>query len=307
MSESEIPRREFLKKATIPIAVLAGISGGMLGGGIGANPSGGVGVDEKVKISSTDTTKDFLNPKISVGANIAKTILNSGSNEQLELTALIRALFPELGHVGVNFGTIDFIGIMGSFGQTGTISYLTDADGMFQRTTTASTSDSEARSQSTFTIVQRRHNFRCLIKFRLNNTANVRMWIGVFSAPSSSVPLDDPFTTHLAGLRYSTSAGDTNFKFATKDGTTINLVNAIAVDTNVHYLLIESLESIPNITMTLFNNNIVQQATNVFTTNLPANATNLFLFLKGIVTLATGSKSMDLYGASIRRFTNLSL
>jgi len=56
-----------------------GVSGG----------SGGEGTttDDKVRISATDTTNDFANPKFVEGSRITKTILNPGGNEQLEFQA----------------------------------------------------------------------------------------------------------------------------------------------------------------------------------------------------------------------------
>jgi hypothetical protein len=54
--------------------------------GVGGG-SGGAGVttDDKIRISSADTTNDYLNPKIAVTDNIIKTILNPAGNEQLQL------------------------------------------------------------------------------------------------------------------------------------------------------------------------------------------------------------------------------
>lgn len=43
--------------------------------------------DSRVKVSSADTTEDFLNPKIAAGAGIGLSILNPGANEQLQITS----------------------------------------------------------------------------------------------------------------------------------------------------------------------------------------------------------------------------
>jgi len=51
-----------------------------------SNGSGG-GSDEKVKISSADTTTDFLENKLVAGANITLTKVNAGGNEQIEVVA----------------------------------------------------------------------------------------------------------------------------------------------------------------------------------------------------------------------------
>src|SRR6266571_31036 len=41
--------------------------------------------DQFVRVDNSDTTADFLNPKISVGTGISKSILNPGGNEQLQI------------------------------------------------------------------------------------------------------------------------------------------------------------------------------------------------------------------------------
>lgn len=48
-------------------------------------PSGGT---SKVKVSSNDTTENFLESKLSAGTNIQITVLNEGGNEQLLLTSI---------------------------------------------------------------------------------------------------------------------------------------------------------------------------------------------------------------------------
>jgi hypothetical protein len=48
-------------------------------------PSGGTSLDIKAKVSAADTTTDYLDSKIVVGAGLTKTILNPGANEQIQL------------------------------------------------------------------------------------------------------------------------------------------------------------------------------------------------------------------------------
>ena len=47
----------------------------------------GVGGDEKVRVSGTDTTQGYLGAKLSAGANISFAVLNPGANEILQITA----------------------------------------------------------------------------------------------------------------------------------------------------------------------------------------------------------------------------
>jgi len=49
----------------------------------GGGASGGAGADEKVRVSATDTTTDFLYPKLTPADEFKKEITNSGSNETI--------------------------------------------------------------------------------------------------------------------------------------------------------------------------------------------------------------------------------
>jgi len=50
---------------------------------VGLNPA--VDLDIKVAASATDTTPDFLFPKMAVAGNLTKTLLNGGGNEQVQI------------------------------------------------------------------------------------------------------------------------------------------------------------------------------------------------------------------------------
>lgn len=49
------------------------------------------GTDENLKISSNDTTADFLENKLAEGSNVTLTVLNEGANEQIEIAAIASA------------------------------------------------------------------------------------------------------------------------------------------------------------------------------------------------------------------------
>ena len=52
-------------------------------------------MDYKGKVSSNDTTANFLENKIVAGSNITVTTLNDGSNETLQITATVPATIEE--------------------------------------------------------------------------------------------------------------------------------------------------------------------------------------------------------------------
>lgn len=58
---------------------------------------------------------------------------------------------------------------------------------------------------------------------RLRETASVRAWVGLSDQTLSTMVSSDNPAGNYAGFRYSTSAGDTNVKCVTKDGTTQNV------------------------------------------------------------------------------------
>ena len=49
--------------------------------------TGGGGVDELAKVSSTDTLADYLQEKLSAGTGITFSIVNPGGDEQLQITS----------------------------------------------------------------------------------------------------------------------------------------------------------------------------------------------------------------------------
>lgn len=55
-------------------------------------------LDEKAKVSATDTTTDYLNSKIVAGTGISKAILNPGANETLEISATAPSLGSAIVH-----------------------------------------------------------------------------------------------------------------------------------------------------------------------------------------------------------------
>lgn len=58
---------------------------------------------------------------------------------------------------------------------------------------------------------------------RLVDTTSIRIWVSLHDGSSTSgTNADDPASRQLMGFRFSTDAGDTNWRCCTKDGTTLN-------------------------------------------------------------------------------------
>lgn len=109
--------------------------------------------------------------------------------------------------------------------------------------------------------------FRCV--FKLFQTTDIRMWCGC--STSTSIYTSDTAPANTMALRYSTSAGDTNFQFITSDATTPNVTNTgIAADTSWHIL------------------EIIEQS-----------GTNIRCYLDGVL-VATSSANMPVSGTAER-------
>lgn len=65
---------------------------------LAAGAIGGSGTDEHVKVTTNDTTEDFLSAKAAVGTGLTLTVLNPAANEQLEWSIDATSLAPLLDH-----------------------------------------------------------------------------------------------------------------------------------------------------------------------------------------------------------------
>lgn len=71
--------------ATISLVQLTDLRRKVIGGFGGGGASSGGGTDDKVRISATDTTNDYLNPKFTPGDEFTKEITSPAANETLTL------------------------------------------------------------------------------------------------------------------------------------------------------------------------------------------------------------------------------
>lgn len=87
----------------------------------------------KVLVSSQDTQRDYLFPKIAVTSGIAKTKLNPGGNEQVQLSLLAHDVDKHnIGSARINFGTATI-----PVGYSGRLFYRTDERAIYYDTGTA--------------------------------------------------------------------------------------------------------------------------------------------------------------------------
>ena len=73
------------------------------------------------------------------------------------------------------------------------------------------------------TITIPRQQPRAIAIIRLVDTTAVRIWVSLHDGSSTTgTNADDPASRNLMGFRFSTDAGDTNWRCCTKDGSTLN-------------------------------------------------------------------------------------
>jgi len=171
-----------------------------------------------------------------------------------------------------------------------------DSDGLFLKQDTASTINHRAITDMRGFVHRLEFNPEVLIKFKIPNLTNVRFYAAFVDtlAFNTLISSDDP-SAEFSGIRFSTSVPDTNFIFATKDGTTLTTQDSgVAVTTEAYYLKMQFDTSVPKINLALFSGNFTQLASHTFTTNLPAAATDLGIGC-GIENLTAASRSIQQY------------
>jgi len=118
-------------------------------------------------------------------------------------------------------------------------------------------------------------------KFSLDVLTSTRFFVGFCGQGNGGATgvwpgTDDP-QFPMAGLQFSSYRPDTNFQFMVRDqsGGTRTLVDSgVAVDTAVHYLLVEIVGS-TSVVITLYDASEALQATHTFTANLPLAGASL--------------------------------
>lgn len=167
---------------------------------------------------------------------------------------------------------------------TGTPSASNQTDSTYINLLTGSSAGNSAgHVTTTYNVVRRQYNPKLSVILQAVDVANLRLWIGFFSA---AVTTADTVAgaTEAAAFRYSpTAASDTGFVPCTKDSstqTTGSSMNTVAA--GVRYLLQIELTSSSAI-FTVNNGTPV-----VITTNLPTTSTELGVNVIAFTTIASG-------------------
>jgi outer membrane lipoprotein-sorting protein len=135
----------------------------------------------------------------------------------------------------------------------------------------------------------RANNPRMQFRGLLSSTASIRAWIGLADEALTTVTGTDTIARDFAAFRYSTVAGDANWKGCTGTGGTMTCTDTgVAAGTSDVEFEIILNDSVPN---AVFKINGATVATN--TTNLPASAQDMTA-LTGIETQAAAAKNIKM-------------
>jgi len=136
-------------------------------------------------------------------------------------------------------------------------------------------------------------------KFKMVETTSKRFVAGYTSVTEANTfGTDDP-AGEYAMLQYSTARPDTNFQFVTRDagGTQQISDSGIAVDTSVHYVIVELTGT--SVVFKLYDSGFSQQGSTVtHSTNIPTSTTALQPIM-GTETLTNAARSQQLLFANI--------
>lgn len=172
---------------------------------------------------------------------------------------------------------------------------VTDADGYALQVNTSNVPNNEASISGAAAWTRRDYHVVMEFKFKLTSIADIRFWAGLRSVQTGGATAEDP-AGHYAGLQFSTGPrADVNFQFMTKDNVAQNIIDSgVPVDTDVHYLRVSMNTAETEVLIELMDIAHVQQASVVFTANLPGLAIALFHQLE-LRTLAAAVKGIIFY------------
>lgn len=183
-----------------------------------------------------------------------------------------------------------------------TSSLVVNANGHALRQGTAASGGSSASWSLTSTAdhLQVNHNVFGRIKFRIDDTSDVRLWIGFSSASGSGMVASDTPNAMYCGLLYSTVRGDAVWQYACGNGSGAGnqtlASSTIAQSTDVVYLEMASdgTPASESCQFTMFSAAGAQLADPVtISTNLPVGSS--MLPSMGIATQVAEVRNMDTY------------
>jgi hypothetical protein len=151
---------------------------------------------------------------------------------------------------------------------TGTASLQTPTStspALINLVTTAATTGTDLGIQETAAYHYFGRAIRAHAWIKLEETTNVRYWVGITGGAGSTMAGVDDASTDIAAFRYSTSAGDTNWKCVTNDGGSPSTITDSGVAASTSFTIF-SIEHTPGVNVKFYINGTLVAT---HTTDLP--------------------------------------
>lgn len=135
------------------------------------------------------------------------------------------------------------------------------------------------------------NNAVCTMEFAITNISNVRVWSGWSSVDKDSISTSSSPSADTMAFRYDTGAGDSKFKFQTRDsgGNVTTTDTGITPTANTFYVC--TVKAVPSLGWVGYINGTAV-ATNTLTT-----ATSVIMPVIAVTTLENASKGLNVRGA----------
>lgn len=191
---------------------------------------------------------------------------------------------------GASDSGIQSQGINGAqMSASGSASTSYDSDGSWNNYRSASSSGVQAGWQSGGAWAQ----FQCypafLVAVKLVDLSAARLWFG-FSSGGALFSSDDPSSSHMCAFRLSSTAGDTNFKCYTSDGSASNIQDSgVAGVSTDPYVLALYRDPANGNAVFVINGSIVATSS----AHLPGASSNLYS-IYGLTTTTGTAKNIKL-------------
>lgn len=173
-----------------------------------------------------------------------------------------------------------------AFVVTGTAAASSQTDSYYVQHTSATTINTLAGVTQTFIQTQGRHRPKLTAKIRTDSTIdNRRIWVALTPVALTTTDGVGAVTTRYVGVRYSTSAGDTQWQCASSDGTTGSVLSTgVTVTANTAYTITVDWSVDGTLTCTVNGTSVNK------TSNLDATQTAQLGFHSALTTLTAAAR-----------------
>jgi hypothetical protein len=200
--------------------------------------------------------------------------------------------------------TLSGSGLLGTITRTGagTNSFTGSATGVYQTNATTTASGTVAGWSTSQALWSVNTLPVFAIRFRLEDVADVRVFVGLASSQTLANMLDatNPTTQRYVGIQFDTSVPDTNWMFVEDDNTTQTRTSTgVAPEVGTEYWLTVEVNATNSIVLTMRNTSWATLATRTVTSS-PLGTGSAFVPVCGLANLgAVDEKGFSTFSASV--------